>query len=81
MLDLPFAYSFAIEQLKKQEQQKLLEKRLSKESEETQDAEKLENEATLGELSPVLPPKDPISHLAEIAGYDNSELWWEHNFE
>lgn len=81
MLDLPLAYSFAIEELKQQEQRKILEERLSKESEETQDTEKLENEANLEELSPVLPPKDPISHLAEIAGYDNSELWWEHNFE
>ncbi len=26
-------------------------------------------------------PRDPIAHFAHIAGYKNSELWWEHQFE
>jgi pheromone shutdown protein TraB len=25
--------------------------------------------------------RDPIGHFAKIAGYDDSEMWWEHNFE
>lgn len=25
--------------------------------------------------------KDPISYFSTLAGYDNSELWWEHEFE
>ncbi len=25
--------------------------------------------------------KNPLDYFAEIAGYDDSELWWEHNFE
>ncbi|PAC33212.1 DUF5682 family protein [Flectobacillus sp. BAB-3569] len=41
-------------------------------------------EADSEEKEPVAPPpihKDPIAYFAEIAGYDNSELWWEHHFE
>ncbi|HAK79628.1 MAG TPA: hypothetical protein DCM71_22650, partial [Runella sp.] len=29
----------------------------------------------------LLPFKDPISYFADVAGYENSELWWEHHFE
>lgn len=29
----------------------------------------------------LLPSKDPISYFSDVAGYDNSELWWEHHFE
>ncbi|MDZ7878559.1 MAG: DUF5682 family protein [Saprospiraceae bacterium] len=25
--------------------------------------------------------RDPIGHFAKIAGYDDSEMWWEHHFE
>ncbi|MDJ1486377.1 DUF5682 family protein [Cytophagaceae bacterium YF14B1] len=25
--------------------------------------------------------RDPISYLAQVAGYDDGELWWEHHFE
>ena len=79
MLDLPLSYGFAIEKAKKEAQKRLLEELLSKQSEETDKNE--EKTAELEDLAPTLPPKDPISYLAEIAGYDNSELWWEHNFE
>ncbi len=27
------------------------------------------------------PPRDPLSHLGEIAGYENGEAWWEQQFE
>lgn len=79
MLDLPLSYGFAIEKAKKEEQKRLLEELISRQSEEAE--EKEENTAELEDLAPTLPPKDPISYLAEIAGYNNSELWWEHNFE
>lgn len=84
MLDLPLAHSFALEKAKKEEQQRLLEEYLAKQNEVPEIAEKeieKENEASLEVLAPNLPPKDPMSYLAELAGYDNSELWWENNFE
>jgi hypothetical protein len=30
---------------------------------------------------PYIPQRDPISHLAAAAGYDDGERWWEHMFE
>lgn len=30
---------------------------------------------------PPVPPGDPIAHFAAIAGYTDSDLWWEHTFE
>jgi hypothetical protein len=27
------------------------------------------------------PPGDPIAHFSQLAGYDDSESWWEHQFE
>jgi hypothetical protein len=31
--------------------------------------------------TPYIPQRDPISHLAAAAGYDDGERWWEHMFE
>lgn len=43
-----------------------------------------ENEEEIAETLPVeaqFAYQDPISHLAEAAGYDDGERWWEHMFE
>lgn len=34
-----------------------------------------------GTDTPFIPARDPISHLAAAAGYDDGERWWEHMFE
>lgn len=71
MLDLPLAIGF---QQKKNEQEK-----------ENDIVEETDIEDNNIEDSKPLEPlhihQDPISYFAEIAGYDNSELWWEHHFE
>ncbi len=43
--------------------------------ETTKDEENITNELTMPRL------KDPMSYLADIAGYDDSEQWWEYQFE
>ncbi len=35
----------------------------------------------LVEEQPINRPKNPLDYFAEIAGYDDAELWWEHHFE
>lgn len=65
MMDLPLAINFQQEINKKVEQEKI-----ETESEEVE-APKME----------FVPYKDPISYFSELAGYQDSELWWEHHFE
>jgi len=89
MMDLPLAHTFGIELRKKEELDKAWEKQLSEPPENRiPDGAEI---PTSDELSPAMGvdtaplqseyPKDPISQLAEAAGYDNGELWWEHHFE
>ena len=88
MMDLPLSHSFGIELAKKAELKKLLEEQMAKEAENAENEPKEETEnntenttATPEEIIPEYVPKDPIGHLAELAGYNDSELWWEHHFE
>ncbi len=40
-----------------------------------------ESETITDSCSLIIERKDPISHFSDLAGYSDSELWWEHNFE
>lgn len=69
MMDLPLAISFQINSNLKDESIKAV-------TENENIDEKVEDFP--------FPPtiyKDPISHFSDLAGYDDSELWWEHQFE
>lgn len=69
MMDLPLAVSFQISSNLKDESLKSV-------TENENIDEKVEDFP--------FPPtiyKDPISHFSDLAGYDDSELWWEHQFE
>ncbi len=69
MIDLPLAISFQINSNLKDESLKAV-------TENENIDEKVEDFP--------FPPtiyKDPISHFSDLAGYDDSELWWEHQFE
>jgi len=87
MMDLPLSHSFGIELAKRAEMQKLLEEQMAKaaenegKTEDTSEKEEENNIATPEEIIPEPIAKDPISHLAELSGYNDSELWWEHHFE
>lgn len=65
MMDLPMAIGLQQEINRKTEQEKT-----ENESEEVEEP-KME----------FVPYKDPISYFSELAGYQDSELWWEHHFE
>ncbi len=93
MMDLPLAHTFGIELKKREEAEKA---RLEWEAEqqakaqensipdEAKTPEELSETPEMGvETEPLQSeyPKDPISYLAEVAGYDDGELWWEHTFE
>ncbi|MBL7813814.1 MAG: hypothetical protein JNL70_02325 [Saprospiraceae bacterium] len=66
MMDLPVAISWEMAKLK---------------TEKTQN--KAQNTEGVGEEQEAAMPihKDPISYFAEIAGYSDSDMWWEHHFE
>src|SRR6218665_2144441 len=82
MLDLPLAISYQLDSDKEEAQRKSeAEKEQSRieKNEEEQKKEELAEEITEQLLA--LPRKEPIAYFAEIAGYTDSELWWEHQFE
>jgi hypothetical protein len=95
MLDLPLAHTFGMELKRQEELAKQMAEAEKQEAEDKEQGEKTikeqnENdiaitdepqETDLQPLNPLLYAKDPISHLAELAGYTDSELWWEHHFE
>lgn len=76
MLDLPLAISYQLDLDKEQALQKAEEEKKQSqiENNENPDNDILEQLARL-------PRKEPIAYFSEIAGYTDSELWWEHNFE
>lgn len=67
MMDLPMAVSYQSEQNKAVVQ------------EESPGEEFLSNQKF--ELAGNSFGRDPLSYFAEIGGYSNSEIWWEHHFE
>lgn len=71
-MDLPAAIGFQIDLLKQQEEQITFEK---------SDVE--ENADFVTESISIIPvsQRDPLGHLAEIAGFHSGEAFWEHHFE
>lgn len=72
-MDLPAAISFQIDQLKGQEEQPVA-------------VEKNESEEITEMITEPVPisfvaHRDPLGHLAEIAGFRSGEAFWEHHFE
>jgi Family of unknown function (DUF5682) len=68
MMDLPLAISFS--------QQTMIEATPIGENEEA------ENSGKTTEEDFVIPsPKDPIAYFADLAGYQDSDHWWEQHFE
>ncbi len=64
-IDLPLANRFALQDIETQKSKDNL-------TEEAFEKENPEDEYIY---------KDPIYYLAQIAGYEDEELWWEHTFE
>lgn len=87
MLDLPLAISYQLDLDKEQERQKTeaeKEQTRIEQNEEEQDKEKQSKEELTAEITEqflALPRKEPIAYFSELAGYTDSELWWEHQFE
>lgn len=77
-MDLPMANHFAVENEQKKEK--------TKPETETGDETvainnySISNNEVQEEISVEI-KKDPITHLAEAAGYSDGEKWWEHTFE
>lgn len=67
-MDLPISHVFAIDKEKKQEQPPSLNNYVF-------------NNGEAADATPAEIRRDPISYLAEAAGYDDGEKWWEHMFE
>ena len=71
-MDLPAKISF------NQKLRRIIEAEKAKTSEGTQSAGgEVDESAPMHSNS----PRDPMSHLATIAGFDDSEQWWEYQFE
>jgi hypothetical protein len=66
-MDLPIAHQFAIENDK--------EKDADVPSALNNSSEVIDNDGAS------ILTKDPVSYLAEVAGYDDGEKWWDHMFE
>jgi hypothetical protein len=79
-MDLPLSHYMALE---KETRERLKEEADKKEEQPGADAPSVNNYSL--QNNEVTPPpairKDPISWLAEAAGYDDGEKWWEHMFE
>ena len=82
-MDLPIGHHIALEKEKREQLLKEKEGKTTNEQNDNVDAAfnnyaLRNNEAT---TEPEIIKKDPISYLAEVAGYDDGEKWWEHMFE
>src|SRR5687768_3025657 len=76
-MDLPMAHHFAVENEMKKEQQE--EKPAGEDIAAINNYAISNNEVQEDEVAEIR--KDPITFLAEAAGYDDGEKWWEHTFE
>ncbi|MFT3826239.1 MAG: DUF5682 family protein [Chitinophagaceae bacterium] len=77
-MDLPIANVFALEKEKQAKQTK------APADGTTPPAAVLNNHILRSNAADSLPlqvRKDPLSYLAEVAGYEDGEKWWEHMFE
>ncbi len=73
MMDLPLSHTFALEKSK--------EKTTPDKSTDKATPVKPDDNLVLDSPSGIQPHPDPMAYLARIAGYDDSEWWWEHHFE
>jgi hypothetical protein len=80
-MDLPSAHQFAIEQQESKEEETKEEE--ENKTEEAEDNTSINNEIVVGtELSEeIVIRRDPISYLADVAGFSDGEKWWEQMFE
>src|SRR5688572_11714748 len=77
-MDLPMANHFAVENEQKKEKTKP-ETETGDETVAINNYSISNNEAEEEAIIEI--KKDPITHLAEAAGYSDGEKWWEHTFE
>lgn len=96
-MDLPLAWQYAQSQKNESDNNASTEQEQPTASEQTSSEkdkttiEEIHNEQTAqeSETKTLLAisnkiaelPLSPLDHLAKIAGYDNTDLWWEHHFE
>jgi hypothetical protein len=96
-MDLPLSHSMALEREKKAQELEQSETETEKEGEsadqepvsEAEIKQKLTDEllanaepdTTLFTVPVERIHRDPLKYLAQAAGYEESELWWEHTFE
>src|ERR1044072_3009860 len=83
-MDLPIGHHIALEKEAIERVKKEEEERKAQEGEQPGAAAPSVNNYSIknNEVVEVLPiRKDPISWLAEAAGYEDGEKWWEHMFE
>lgn len=71
--DLPIAHQFAIDKERRENDSK-------KQEDDLQSSEQLNNSSAEVNTEFAI-KKDPISYLAEAAGYEDGEKWWEQMFE
>lgn len=74
MMDLPMAISWEMEGLK---QAKLAEEKAKEAVENAQNTEGVDTPRPEGHVT----GRDPIAYFAEIGGYADADMWWEHHFE
>jgi uncharacterized protein DUF5682 len=81
-MDLPMSHHIALEK-EKQEQQKKVPENKPDEDQPGAAAPSVNNYSIRNNevLDAIAIRKDPISYLAEAAGYEDGEKWWEHMFE
>jgi hypothetical protein len=80
-MDLPMSHHMALE---KEAFERLKKEENKEEGEQPGDSAPAINNYSIQNNEVAPPPairKDPISMLAEAAGYDDGEKWWEHMFE
>lgn len=76
-MDLPMAHHFAVEAERKKEQQE--QKPGHEDITPVNNYSISSDEVTEDEATEI--KKDPMTYLAEAAGYSDGEKWWEHTFE
>ena len=79
-MDLPITNMFALEEELRREAENSRQKEMEEEKPDMGDNEE-KNDDKKSEAANTVVYNDPIMHLAEAAGFDDGEKWWEHTFE
>ena len=77
--DLPIAHQFAMDNEKEEKEKKENAKEEDGNEEKTSLPEAINEAVEITEA--IVVKRDPIAYLAEAAGYDDGEKWWEQMFE